>query len=135
MAPTRTYYELKRESRITTEKFYWHWSILAGGTLTLLVGYLKDIGPLPDNLATLFRWGLIGVLLSLIFAPLHNLFSSFILNAYAHSKNNETDIPHRVFEKRIQFLSVIKDCIGGLSIFVYAAGLIAITYVFIELYL
>ena len=134
MSPTRTYYELKRESRITIEKFFWHWSILAGGTLTLLVGYLKDISPLPHTLALLFRWGLVGVLLSLILAPLSNLFSSFVISRYAHLKDPEEEDVERL-EKSIALFSRLRDISGVLAILVYCLGLILITYVFMARFL
>lgn len=134
--------KLSKEARTSHEKFHWHWSILAGVTLTIVINFIRDIEQVDEPLKVLVRFAIIFILLSLIFSPLRNLLSISIVSEtarYYQLSSMRAVVDTKKERNKTFWRSKIKsffvDIFALLSILLYILGLILMACVLIESFL
>ena len=127
--------ELRRESRDSMQHFYWYWTTLSGGTLALLLNFIKDINPINDfAIKILLTYGIIFILAALVFSPVRNFLHAYIVSKTAAFQNiSKEEAKH--FPKIHMWLMVAVRILMLLSILLYIFGLVLVARAVFELFL
>ncbi len=128
--------KLLKESRSSHEKFHTSWTLLAGGTLTLLVGFIQKLSPITDPaLRIIARFSIGFIMASLILSPIRNLLSALLVGRMA--KLQEVTTYKEIIElfNEGKPFSFFANLSALLSIFLYIIGLALMAYVAMSIYL
>lgn len=123
------WYQISKETRNNTDKFYWYWSTFSGGTLVLLFNFINNIESIDLISKTALRFCSWFILLSFILGPLRNFLNNYItvnLNLIDTSQDKDDG---RTLKGRANKLSFFRNIFGLLSIVLYIFGLLLVTMV------
>src|SRR3989338_3982945 len=120
--------EITKESRQSHEKFHQHWSILAGGSLTVLIAFVKDFASSANYVAReAFFFALLFFILSLVLSPLRNFASTLLVGLMGDSVGKSKEEVQSIYRDG-RFLAIFCNVCGLLSIGAYILGMIVVTY-------
>ena len=106
-------------------KFFFHWAILSGATLTLLIPLITQIKTLNINLVNTcaLQSAIIALIVSLIASSLYNLFSASGFAVVARENANQKSLISSKFLSRL-----LTYIIMPLAIFGYIIALMLLYY-------